>query len=567
MKSLQPALIGIIATVVVIGIAAVIAFQVMADPERLMKLAKEKVRAALSRDVAIGAISLRLLPWPVLSATNVEVAEVPKDPDPWRLHADRVSVSLAFWPLLSGEARPRAVQLEGDIVRHGRKVRVIASLDDVSNRGDPDAASDGKVDLDFGKTLATVTGRIPLQPQWRGAAFTARLESPALNDVLEFFGQAPKRSTAPARASLEVRSAGERVDVLNVDLALGKHKATGDARIATAGATPVIDARLRFERMDWAQLLLDAGGVPRDPLPLDEVFYDRPIAWPSLVSLQGKQGTIDAQVATLVLRNGVELHAFKADMAFEGDKLQVRNYTTNLLGGSATGTMLFEGRKKEVHVTFEGKNLLLERWFKERHREIPFTGGPMAISASLHGIGDSMRDLSKSVTGPVTIRMGPGIYASQKAGDAEAVMLAFSKKDSTGQIAFECAAANLPFVQGKASGDAIVGARSDVMRLLASGHVSYQDNTVDLRGRLLPKPGQGAGLAAIAGDIRIGGSIRAMKTTLDPAGTAGAVMRAGAAVATLGLSLAGSVAANNAREDIDPCETVFRKVPVPPAKP
>ncbi len=45
----------------------------------------------------------------------------------------------------------------------------------------------------------------------------------------------------------------------------------------------------------------------------------------------------------------------------------------------------------------------------------------MAITASLVAAGNSLRDLSKSMTGPVTISMGPGIYASQKAGDAEAV--------------------------------------------------------------------------------------------------------------------------------------------------
>jgi hypothetical protein len=49
-----------------------------------------------------------------------------------------------------------------------------------------------------------------------------------------------------------------------------------------------------------------------------------------------------------------------------------------------------------------------------------------------------------------------------------------------------------------------------------------------------------------------------MKTTFDPAGKAGAVARAGVAVATLGLSLAGSAMANSAREDIDPCSAVFK---------
>lgn len=159
--------------------------------------------------------------------------------------------------------------------------------------------------------------------------------------------------------------------------------------------------------------------------------------------------------------------------------------------------------------------------------------------------------------------MGPGVYASQKASDAEALMVAFSKRDSTGSVAYECAGANLPFVQGRADGIAIVGMRSDVSRLLTSGYVSFRDNTVDLRGRMRSKPGMGVGLSNIAGGVRISGNIRALKTTLDPAGGPETALRAGAAVATLGLSLAASSMANAAREDVDPCEAVFAKRPAP----
>ena len=183
----------------------------------------------------------------------------------------------------------------------------------------------------------------------------------------------------------------------------------------------------------------------------------------------------------------------------------------------------------------------------------------MAITASLSATGNSMRDLSRSLTGPVTIRMGPGVYASQKAGDAEAMMVAFSKQGSSGRIAFECAGAALPFVQGRAAANNLIGMRSDVSRLLTSGYVSLRGKDVDLRGRLRPKPGLGLGLSAVAGEIRIAGPIRAMKVTLDPAARGKAVARTGAAIATFGLSLFGSAIANAGREDSDPCEAVFAK--------
>jgi AsmA family protein len=561
MKPWLRAALGLAVAVALFGIAAAIALHAIADPERLKRHAREKAREAWSRDLAIGDMSLRLLPLPSLYASDVRVGDVPGDKDPWHLHADHVVVGFELWPLLTGEARPRDMRIEGDIDHHGHRLKVVAMLDDISRYGQPDAVSDGKVDFDWGKTRATVSGRIPLQPQLRGAAVTARLESQGLNDMLGFFGIERPRATAPARARLELRSAGERIELLNVDAAIGKLRVTGDARISTSGPRPVIEARLQSDRLDWAQALLETGDAPAEPLPPDELFYDRPIAWPLLVALQGTQGTIDARLGSLRLRNGLELQHAKASMAFEGDKLEVKSFTTNLLGGSATGTMRFEGRKKEARVIIEGKSLLLERWFKDRRREIPFTGGPMAITASISATGNSMRDLARSMTGPVSIRMGPGVYASQKAGDAEAMMVAFSKKDSAGRIAFECVGAELPFMQGRATGNAIVGARTDVSRLLTSGYISLRDEAVDLRGRVRPKPGMGMGLSAIAGDIRIAGNIRAMKVTLDPAAKPGAAVRAGAALATLGLSLAGSAIANAAREDSDPCAAVFKKAP------
>lgn len=551
------AVLGAAAVVVLLGIGGAIALHVLADPERLRKIAREKAQEAWSRDLAIGEIALVWLPLPAVHARDVTLGNAPGEKDPWSLHADRVVMGLALLPLLIGKARPRYLRIEGDIGRGGRKVKVIADLDDISGYGTPDAVAEGKIDLDWGKTRLTASGRIPLQVQLRrGAAFKAQLESQGLNDMLAFFEVERARKTAPARARLEVRNTGERIEVLNVDAMLGKLKVTGDARITTAAKT-VIDVRMQADRLDWAQALVDSGNAPVPPLPPDQLFYDRPIAWPLLLALQDKQGTIDVRLGSLRLRNGVELQQVKADMAFEGDTLDVKAFNTNLLGGSAKGKMRFEGRKKLVRVDIQGTNVLLERWFKARGSDVNFRGGPMAITASLTGIGNSMRDLSKVVNGPVTIRMGPGVYVSQKAGDAEARMVAFSKKASTGGIAFECASAELPFTQGRAAGEGIVGARSDVSRLLTSGYVSLRDVNVDLRGRLLQKPGTGVGFSAIAKDVRISGNIHAMRMTLDPLGKPAAAVRAGVAVATLGLSVAGSAMANAAREDIDTCAAVF----------
>jgi hypothetical protein len=528
----------------------------LADPEKMKLQAREKAREAWGRDLAIGGLALQWLPLPALVATDVTLGDGPEGSDSWKAHADRAILGLELFPLLVGKVRPRNLQFDGDVGHEGRTAKVTASLHDISNYGRPDAVSEGKFEVNWGKTQARVTGRIPLQPQLRGAAFKAELESTGLNDMLGFFGVERPRATAPARATLEVRHRDDRIEVAGVDATLGKHKASGEVRISTAADKPVIDARVQADRLDWAQALVESGDVPVAPLPADQVVYDRPIAWPLLQALQGKQGTIEARLGSLRVRNGIELQQVKADMTFDGDVLDVKTFTANLLGGAAKGTMHFEGRKKAVRVNVEGSHLLLERWFKERGSDAHFTGGPMAITAKLAATGDSMRDFSRVMSGNVAIRMGPGTYVSPRAGEAEAKMASFALKQPDGGIAFECASAELPFEHGRAVGSAIVGARSDLSRLVTSGYVSLRDVAVDLRGRLRPKPGLGAGWADIAKDIRISGNLRDMKVTLDPQDAGKRVLRAGAAVATLGMSLAGS-ARNRARGDDDPCAEVL----------
>ena len=557
MNKPRRAVLGAVAALVLLSFAGVLLAHWLSNPERLKRHAREQAREAWGRELTIRDLVLVWLPLPALHATDVTLARLPGDDDSWELNADRAILGLELLPLLIGKARPRNLQLEGIVDRQGRKVKVIASLHDISRYGQPDAVSEGKVELDWGMTRVILDGRIPLQARLRGAAFKAVLESQGLNDFIGFFGIERPRATAPARATLALRNTGERIELSDVEATVGGLTVTGEARIATSGQKPVIDARVQSERLDWAQALLWAGEMPVAPLPPDQVLYDRPIAWPLLVALQGKQGSIEVRLGTLRVRNGIELSHVKADMTFDDDILEVKTFTANLLGGSAKGAMHFEGRKKAVQVNVEGTHLLLERWFKERGSNAKFTGGPMAITAKLAATGESLRDLSKVMNGTIAVRMGPGTYVSQKAGDAEAKMVSFSDKGSAGGIAFECASGVLPFTHGLAVGNAIIGARSHLTRLLTSGHVSMRDVAVDLRGRLRKKPGLGTGYADIAKDIRIAGNLRNMKVSLDPADAGKRTLRAGAAIATLGLSLAASSAADAGQGDVDPCAAVF----------
>jgi AsmA family protein len=291
----------------------------------------------------------------------------------------------------------------------------------------------------------------------------------------------------------------------------------------------------------------------------------RPLPWPMLASMEGKRGTLEVAFGKLRLPDGIELGHAKGRMSIEGDRLQLDPFSAQLLGGSATASIRLEASGKKAQVQLDADGVLLERWFHERHRPVRFTGGPMKVKASFSTSGASMKELAAGMTGPVSIHMGPGVYSSKVAGDWEALMVKFSKKDSAEEIDFECGAASLPFQSGRATGKDIIAARSRESRLVVSGDVDLREESVELRGRLRPKPAEGIGLATIADDLLISGPIRKMKVKLDPESKPKVIAKAAGAIVTAGVSVLASAASNDASRDPDPCEAVFgRKHPARP---
>lgn len=453
----------------------------------------------------------------------------------------------------------RDASIKATLEKDGKPLGVSATFDDLSRFGRAGATSGGKVDLDWGRTRVALSGRLPLGPGLRGHALAARVESTGFADLCEFFAL-PLCPRAALAASFEMRDDAGATEIPKLDVTLGKLRVVGEARLAPAAPGRTFAARLEAERMDWVQTMLDLGGPVIPPLAPDEMFHDVPLAWPLLVGLRGTRGTLDVRVRNLKLRNGVELNDAASRIAIDGDRMTLDPYSAFLLGGSAKGRMLFEGGTRGVKVEFDGTGLLLERWFSERGSRIPLSGGPMRIGARLSSSGNTMKALAAAVTGPIDIHMGPAAWTSEKAGDAEAVMTnAFAPKGA-GRIDFECAVAVLPFANGVASGDPLVGFRTAASALITAGNVDLRRQTLELRGRLRPKSGVHIGLASIAGDMIIEGPMRRPKMALDPAEKPAAVARAAAAVATLGLSAAGTAAydAAKAREN-DPCRLEFKR--------
>lgn len=476
---------------------------------------------------------------------NVAVVDrrKPQGPHIWLVREARVLMV----PIL------RDMEIEAELARDGRPLRIAAKLDDGERFGDDGATTEGSVELDWGGAKLTLAGKLPLNAELDGQRLKGTLVAPRLGDMLAFFDH-DRQPRVPIEARFEMTGTRDDIKLENAVITMGKLRATGSADVRFGGPRTVFDLRLASDDVEWSQALEDAGGKVAKGVPEGEILPVTPMGWGILEALKGKKGSLEAQIGRVKLGNGLELRNVKTKMSFDDDRLDVGRFTTDMLGGTASFKVRLEGKAQRGHLDLDGRDLLLERWFQERGKKIPFKGGPMQIKATLDSKGESMKQLAANMTGPVSIRMGRGVYASEHAEEAEAKLSSASNGGPTG-IHFECVGANLPFKSGKAEHAALVGASTDMSRLLTSGVIDFREQKLELRGRL--RPLSGVGLATFVGDVRIFGKMAKPRMSLDQPT---ALARAGAALATAGLSAAATAVIDVATVKTDkPCEEVFAR--------
>ena len=529
------------AVVAVLALACVVALQIFIDPDKLKATAIAKARTSFGRELRIEHLETRYLPLPGLRARGVTL-------DQPELAIEELDVRAGILPLLTGEVRD--VTFTARFVRNGQAMDVLGVLDD------PMApVSNGRIELAWKETKVVARGRIPLGRGIDGHDLDIDARSKSLDDLFAFLGF-DRGPTSPMTLKARSRGSEGRADVSDLALAIGDLKVRGALQVGL-GDKRRITGRLEADRIDWLQTLKQTGGKVKPPRKDDEVFHADPVAWRALGFVGGTDGTVDLRIAALKLGNGLELRDVATRAALGDGKVALEPLTLALLGGTAKGSLRFDAPKQAIRVELDGERLELGQWFKQRGSKIPFNGGPMHLKAKLSLAGETFRDLASSVTGPVTVRMGKGTWASPKAGEVEEMMVSALASKGSNDLRFDCIGANLDFRRGRAEGKRVLGAKSDVSQLLTSGVVDFREEKIDLRGRVQARKGVTVGVAAIAGGIQISGKLAHPKVGLDPDEKPALLARAAAAIATAGATLAGEALLNAMAKD-DPCEAVFK---------
>lgn len=497
-----------------------------------------------------GALDWRQLVRADIAGMDIHYREGDGEPRTWRI--TRLAASAApDWQDLRVDATLDHAQ---------QSMTLKARLADLSKAGLDNAATDGEIAVGWPSAQLEVKGTLPLSLTGGGTAATVALEAQSMEAVLRFFDVVPDRPLkAPLSLHATLSGTADRLAVSKLRARLGQNEASGELQVRRAQGRLKVEGALASPAIDWATLTREAGRPPPPPIPKDELFRHHPLAWGLIDALDGIDTALTLNLEALTLRSGIQLAGVSATVESRDDKVDLPAFSMQLLGGKASGSLKLVGAKRSAQLSLAASGVRLERFFSERGRKVPVSGGPMRIDATVSGRGASLREMAGTLDGLATIRGGATLVRSEKAGEVESLLTSMtallSEKDAP-QIRLSCFAGRLPFSNGVAA-SATVGARSEVSKLLTSGTVDLKRQRVELKGRVRARDGISLGIAALSGDVSIAGPLRRPKMSLDPVGTPSALARLGAAIVTGGLSLVATAAWDAANPGADPCEAVF----------
>ena len=456
----------------------------------------------------------------------------------------------------------RNAQLRADILRGQQQMRVEAEMADLSQAGRAGASSKGRIVLRLPTASATLSGILPLSPQGSTSmAADLSVQAESVAQAIGFFSAGGPPDAPPAALALQARlHGGDQALTLDItQLKLGSTEASGSLTLRHESGKPQLEGHLALPNLDWATLRRDAGRPAPAPLAKGEIFRRDPLPWKALEAVAGVDSRVTLRIDTLRLRSGIRMSQLEASVRGGGGRISIAPFSMALLGGNASGKLNLDGARHAADLALDANGVMLERWFSERGRKLPVSGGPMRIHATLQARGDTQRGLAASADGLITVRGGATLIRSEKAGNAESLLIdmfpLFSERDAT-QLRLQCFAAQLPLRRGQADG-ALVGARSDASQLLTQGAVDLRQQALDLRGRVRARDGISLGVALLSGDVVIAGPLAKPKMALDPS-SPGTLARLGAAVLTGGLSVVATAAWDAANPAANPCEAALQ---------
>jgi uncharacterized protein involved in outer membrane biogenesis len=563
-----------IALVLMLGIVAVVIATI--DTRTLVAPIAAQVKKATGREITVGGdarIGLSLTP--TLELSDVALANASWGTAKDMIRAKRVEAQVALIPLLSRRV---------DIVRFTLVEPVILLETDAQGRGNwvfgtpaaPSKPSDpvGDAAGAFGLgEFAVEKGQLTWRNGRTGESTAVRIDKlylrardPAKPVVAQFEGRVGEIPLAleghfgplaalkarqwpwplsvkgdvagrKVEAQAKLRETPEGLEASDFDYASGSSRLRGKVLYAARPARPYVRFDLagdsvRLRDLDLAGAgVAAAAGVARSgttPKPDARVFPATPLA---LAGLRAVDADGSIVVGKLELDDGRTLSDVRARLQLADGRLDLPEWRAATFGGTAQGRLLVDARSDRaaaLSLRLEGRGFDLPALLAAAGVKRDMQGGKTDVDVDVNARGASPRDLASTLSGIVTVKVGPARYVSSTAGLPAAVGQAvvslnpLASKSSSTEL--QCAVVRLPFNGGVARVDRTIAVETDQVGVTASGTIDLRNERLDLAMTPRVKGANIADLGKLAAAVRLQGRLDAPQVVVDPIGSIAAAI-------------------------------------------
>jgi uncharacterized protein involved in outer membrane biogenesis len=398
-------LLGVVAALVIVVVAAAVALPYFVDAPRIQSYIAASASQALGRPVRFSSLSLRVLPLPAVQLHELEVAEDPTfGPGPF-LKLDTGEVRLRLWPLLTGR-----VEL-GDIVLRKPFVTVIQAADGRLNVSTLGATAEARQTTRPGRTAGGGSGSA-------GAVAVARVR---VDDGTIVYVTPDKGRATPqyrlGNVDLTLTGGGTQIALKGDarlqpgDVRLGLR----DGVVALGGAKPLAEAALR------GTVAIDG----KDIGPLAAVAVASPELRGAVKGTLALGGTVAAPTAAGEVtmsdltatqtnphcpepqRRTLSVTTVKLNLGWQDQRLAGKPVVATLAGGTMT-TQLTVALDRGVRVQMAElviKALPLEKILVDYLCQGYAISGPLDLTGALTF---DAHDVLNTLSGPGQLRIGAG---------------------------------------------------------------------------------------------------------------------------------------------------------------
>ena len=366
----------------------------------------------------------------------------------------------------------------------------------------------------------------------------------------------------PYRLAGRVVSDGTKTELSDLDLALGRSKASGRLSLDTGEERPTIAGRLIFESLDLTEYYGDEGfeDLMAEDAKLAElgaedwIFSETPLPF-ELLS-EADITDFKVEIANLKVDPDVVITDISSSLTLKDTTLHLAELRGRIYDGDVTGDFkAHQGAAlPSIDLKLKGENLdygvFLHAFdITERLR------GRMDIQLDLEGDGTSLRALASGLDGRIDFNAREGQFDREMLG-----LLAFGTgsilgplvgKDDEGKL--ECIVTSFIFEDGL--GDTLVQYyETSFFAMAGDGEIDLKTETLDF---LYNPKAQQTSLMNLATPFRVSGSLQSPDVTVDTGGTLLAAAKTAGTIASfinplIGL---GVLAGQAAMKDRNGCET------------